>query len=58
MVVISRNCRGAYIIAEMNGVVLNLPIGAFRVIPYYPHQTITLPPLTDVLDISTEELCW
>ena len=35
---------------------LNRPIGAFRVIPYYPRQTIMLPPLADVLDISTEEL--
>jgi hypothetical protein len=40
----------------MNGAVLNRPIGAFRVIPYYPRRTITLPPLADVLDISTEEL--
>ena len=56
MVVMSRNRGGAYIIAEMNRAVLNRPIGAFRVIPYYPRQTITLPPLADVLDISTEEL--
>ena len=56
MIVISRNRGGAYIIAEMNGAVLARPIGAFRVIPYYPRRTITLPPLEDVLDISTDEL--
>ena len=56
MIIISRNRGGAYILAEMNGAVLGRPIGAFRVIPYYPRRTITLPPLKDVLDISTDEL--
>jgi hypothetical protein len=56
MIVISRNKGGAYILAEMNGAVLTRPISAFRVIPYYPRRSITLPPLEDVLDISTDEL--
>jgi transposase InsO family protein len=56
MIVISRNRGGAYILAEMNGAVLARPIGAFRVIPYFPRQTIALPPLEDLLDISTDEL--
>jgi hypothetical protein len=56
MIVISRNRGGAYILAEMNGAVLARPIGAFRIIPYFPRQTIALPPLEDLLDISTDEL--
>ena len=56
LIVISRNRGGAYILAEMNGAVLTRPIGAFRVIPYFPRRTITLPPLNDAFDISTDEL--
>ena len=40
----------------MNGAVLARLIGAFRVIPYFPRRSITLPSLEDVLDISTDEL--
>ena len=40
----------------MNGAVLTRPIGAFCVIPYFPRCTITLPPLDDAFDISTDEL--
>ena len=36
LIVISCNLGGAYILAEMNGAVLTRPIGAFRVIPYFP----------------------
>jgi len=56
MIIISRNRGSAYILAELNGAVLQRPIRAFRVIPYYPRCTITLPLLEDILDISTEEL--
>jgi len=56
MIVISQNHGGAYILAELNGAVLQRLIGAFQVILYYPRRTITLPPLEDVLDISTKEL--
>ena len=56
MIVISRNQGGAYIIAERSGAVLAHPIGAFRVVAYHPRQTITLPPLDDILDILTDKL--
>jgi len=56
MIIISHNRGGAYIVAELNGAVLDRPIGAFHIIPYFPRRTITLSSLEDVLDISTEEL--
>nr|GAT45769.1 predicted protein [Mycena chlorophos] len=56
LLVISRNRGGAYIIAELDGAVFARPIAAFRIIPYFARQAITLPPLSDFLDISTEHL--
>jgi len=57
MIVISRNQGSAYIIAELSGAVLARPIGPFQIVPYHPRQTITLPPLDNILDISTDKLC-
>ena len=56
LVVISRNRGGAYIIAELDGSVFARPIAAFRIIPYFAREAISLPPLTEFLDITTEEL--
>ena len=36
LIVISRNRGGAYILAEMDGLVLNRPTAAFRLVPYLP----------------------
>ena len=42
MVVVSRNRGGAYIVAELDGTVLDRPIAAFRVIPYLARRSITI----------------
>jgi hypothetical protein len=56
LIVLSRNKGGAYIIAELDSSVLNQPIVAFRVIPYFACTKINLPPLDKLLDISQQRL--
>jgi len=56
LVVVSRNRGGAYIISELNGSVFDRPVAAFRVIPYFACTKITIPDLSDFIDISTEHL--
>ena len=57
LIVISRNRGGAYIIAELDGAVFDRPIAAFRVIPYFTRQSIPIPPLEELIDVSTRHLC-
>ena len=54
VVVVSRNKGGAYIVAELNGAVYDRPVAAFRLIPYFPRESIPLP--LEVLDIDAEGL--
>ena len=56
LIVILRNKGGAYILCELDGSVLDRPTAAFRVIPYFARATIPLPPLTELMDITTERL--
>src|SRR6267154_1282398 len=56
LVVVLRNKGGAYIICELDGSVFDRPIAAFRVIPYFARTKITIPNLSDFLDISTDRL--
>ena len=56
LIVISRNKGGAYILAELDGSVLDRPIAAFRVIPYFSRSKIDIPPLDELIDISNERL--
>jgi hypothetical protein len=56
LVIVSRNKGGAYIICELNGSVFDRPVAAFRVVPYFARKAITLPDLSDYLDISTNRL--
>jgi len=45
-----------YILCELDGSVLDRLTAAFRVIPYFACATIPLPPLTELIDITTERL--
>ncbi|RXW13243.1 hypothetical protein EST38_g12608 [Candolleomyces aberdarensis] len=57
LVVVSRNRGGAYILAEMDGTVLQWPAAAFRVIPYQARRKIELPPnIHEFVDISSKAL--
>jgi hypothetical protein len=42
LIVIARNRGGAYILSELDGAVLDRPVAAFRVIPYFARSTIPL----------------
>ena len=57
LIVISRNKGGVYIISELNGSVFDRPIAAFRVIPYFTRQCINVPPLDELIDITSRRLC-
>ena len=57
LIVISQNKGGTYIISKLDRLVFNHPIAAFRVIPYFTHQHIDIPPLNELIDISTCRLC-
>lgn len=54
LVVVSRNWGGAYILAKLDGSVLDRPLTAFRVIPYFARQSVLLP--TSALDAGLEVL--
>ena len=56
LIVLARNKGGAYILTELDGSVLDRPVAAFRVIPYFARKKLTLPPLQDLLDISMRRL--
>jgi hypothetical protein len=54
LIVVSRNYGGAYILAELDSTVLHRPIAAFRLLPYFAHKSIPLPP--DIIDIDDTHL--
>ncbi|KAI0953770.1 hypothetical protein AcV7_007204 [Taiwanofungus camphoratus] len=54
LIIVSRNKGGTYIVCELDGTVLDQPIAAFRVIPYFARQSIPIP--DNLEDISTERL--
>ena len=56
LIVISCNKGGAYIVSELDGSVLDRPIAAFSIIPYFARTALDLPPLNDLIDISKARL--
>lgn len=57
MVVVTRNRGGAYILAEMNGAVLQSPAAAYRVVPYHQRKAIVFTPKVRAkLDLGAEVL--
>lgn len=57
MIVIRRTKGGAYLVAEMNGAMFQDKIAAFRVVPYFARESITLPEnIHKIIDISKETL--
>ena len=56
VIVLARNRGGAYVLSELDGSVFHWPVAAFRVIPYFAHTKIELPPLDKLLDVSRQRL--
>jgi hypothetical protein len=56
LVVISRNKGGAYILCELDGATWDRPVAAFRVIPYFARKSLTVPNLSELLDIDTARI--
>jgi Integrase zinc binding domain/RNase H-like domain found in reverse transcriptase len=56
LIVISRNKGGAYVVAELDGSVLDRPVAAFRVIPYFARTSLDIPSLDELIDISKQRL--
>ena len=54
-VVVARNRGGAYIIAELNGAVLDRPIAAFRVLPYFARMDPISTP-SGWLDVDSQRI--
>ena len=56
LIVLSRNRGGAYLLAEMDGSVLDRPTAAFRLVPYLPRRAIPLPDLESFIDVSRRRI--
>ena len=54
LIVIGRNRGGAYLLCELDGTLLDRPIAAFRVIPYFAHKSIPLP--DNLLDTTPDRV--
>ncbi|ETW76456.1 hypothetical protein HETIRDRAFT_329024, partial [Heterobasidion irregulare TC 32-1] len=51
LLVISRNQRGAYILAKLDGSVFDWPVAAFCIIPYFARRSLELVNLKALLNI-------
>ena len=54
LIVLGRNRGGAYLLCELDGTVLDRPVAAFRVVPYFAREAIEFP--DSVLDVSPERI--
>jgi hypothetical protein len=43
-------------VAELDGSVLDRPVAAFRVIPYFARSSLDIPSLDELIDISNQRL--
>ena len=55
-IVILWNRGSTYIIAELDGTLVDQPVATFCVIPYFACTKIPLPPLENLLDVSIDRL--
>ena len=53
-VILVRNRGGAYVVCELDGSVLDRPVAAFRVVPYFARKDIEVP--HDALDVHLRRL--
>ncbi len=57
LVVVSRSTGGSYILAELDGTIMDRKVAQFRVIPYFPRKKIKLPDnIHDFVDVSEKTL--
>lgn len=54
LIVVARNRGGAYVLAELDGTVLDRPVAAFRVLKYMAREKVVVP--EGVWDVSRERL--
>jgi hypothetical protein len=54
LIVVLHNYGGAYILSELDGMVLHCPIAVFHLLPYFPQKSIPLHP--DILNIDNTHL--
>ena len=48
---------GTYIVCDLDGTPLRVPVAAFRVVPYFTRREINPPDLDLFIDISTKRMC-
>ena len=53
-VVVTQNRGGAYVVCELDGAVLDQPIAAFWVVPYFARKSLIIP--TSVLDVHLKRI--
>ena len=55
MVVLRRTTGGSYLLAELDGSIFRLRYAAFRLLPYFPRNEITIP-VMELTGLDNQEL--